>query len=726
MTINVPDVITGFNDETQGLLDEIIHNLVAQFEEQLTQSEAEHASITEKALGGVGNAIQSAGGVVTGTLGKIWGGITDNTDKITDVTDAITGFLGDNIGNPIKSIQDLYNFLVEKITSGLSDATMWVSAGLDTTKNVILSGLDNGLGLLEDGIGSAFSAATDLMSVPLSFIAMGITDIGKGLSEIPEVLAGKITEGVLQGANSFMGLMARDIMRDVPSIAESLKEAGKSNPMIAEIHGAIERNEGQLAGVLGMQVAGQVVSTGIGQIINQPLMPIGYEVAKRCKNTIISPAEAIFGLVKYPEFKDVWLERLSCYGFPQEDIDMMLLSSEAMLNATDFISLWQRGQIDDNGLSTELQRLGLNVQSIAYLKLASEQVLSYQDSFVAYRRGLLSDGELEARLRALGIPQVDVELHKQLAFPIPGIQDLIRFAVREVFTPETRTAYGMDNDLPPDFVSKAKLVGLSEEWAKAYWAAHWELPSPSQGYEMLHRGLIGPEELDGLLKSLDYMPYWRDKLIQLNYNPITRVDLRRLYQLDVIDEIKLKRGYLDLGYNEENAQYLVEWTKKSLEKDTETSKQADKDLTVAEVISLYKEGVIDRTTTQSMLTDCGYDENESEFKLILADLALYKDDKKLVLDTLKTKYQHGVIDYNELVNELGKLNLPTTESENYLTKWEKTTPINVKVPTNKEMGDMVKGGLLSADEMYSEVRRQGYSDTWATKIVKLYGGKNAG
>jgi hypothetical protein len=723
--VNV-DALKGFDDATQGLLDEIVHNIVAGFETQLTETEAAHASITEKALGGVSDAMSTAGSVLSGALGGIFGGIDSARDKIDDVTSTLTGFLGNSISNPIKSIQDLYDFLVEKITSGISDAVGIIGNGLDTAQESITSAFNSGLDLLEDGIGSAFSSATDLISVPLSFITMGINDIAKSLTDIPKILAEKITEGTLQGANSFMSLMARDMIRDIPSLSESIKFAGESNPILSEIHGAIERNEGQLAGAMGMQVVGQVISTGIGQIIDQPFRPVGYAVANKLRNTIISPAECIYGVVKFPELKSSWYDRLHAYGFDDGEIELMVMSSQALLSASDYVSLWQRGKITEQDMGSQLQRLGLNDESISKLQTVAEQVLSYQDSFEAYRRGLLSDSELESRLMALGIPSVDVALHKELAFPIPGIQDLIRFAVREVFTPETRIAYGMDNDLPPDFVNKAKLVGLSEEWAKAYWAAHWELPSPSQGYEMLHRGLIGPEELDGLLKSLDYMPYWRDKLIQLNYNPITRVDLRRLYQLNVIDEVKLKRGYLDLGYNEENAGYLTEWTIKSLEKDSEDSKQANKDLTVAEVLSLYKESVIDRATTATMLSDCGYDENETEYKLTLAELAIYKDDKKLVLDTLKTKYQHGLLDYNGLVNELGKLNIPTAEAENYLVKWEKTTPINVKVPTNKEMGDMVKGGYLGSDEMYQEIRRQGYSEQWANKLVRLYSGKTSG
>ncbi|GAH79863.1 unnamed protein product, partial [marine sediment metagenome] len=70
--------------------------------------------------------------------------------------------------------------------------------------------------------------------------------------------------------------------------------------------------------------------------------------------------------------------------------------------------------------------------------------------------------------------------------------------------------------------------GLSKEWSERYWAAHWNLPSPQQGFEMLHRGVINVSELNMLLRALDVMPFWRDKLTAIAFRRLTRVDIRRM------------------------------------------------------------------------------------------------------------------------------------------------------------------------------------------------------
>ena len=52
------------------------------------------------------------------------------------------------------------------------------------------------------------------------------------------------------------------------------------------------------------------------------------------------------------------------------------------------------------------------------------------------RREEMEEGELDLRLAQLGFAPAGIQELKVLAFPIPGVGDLIRMAVREVFTPD--------------------------------------------------------------------------------------------------------------------------------------------------------------------------------------------------------------------------------------------------------------------------------------------------
>lgn len=193
-------------------------------------------------------------------------------------------------------------------------------------------------------------------------------------------------------------------------------------------------------------------------------------------------------------------------------------------------------------------------------------------------------------------------LYKELAYQIPPVADIITMAVREAFTPEIAARFGQYQDLPPEFVTWAGKKGLSEEWATRYWAAHWSLPSPQQGFEMLHRGVIDRNDLSLLLRALDVMPYWRDKLMQISYNPLTRIDVRRMYNLKVLTRDEVTQAYREIGYNETNAERLtvftVELRKRAEERlrkqEERAAEAADRLWTPAQTVGFLKKGLIDK------------------------------------------------------------------------------------------------------------------------------------
>jgi hypothetical protein len=145
---------------------------------------------------------------------------------------------------------------------------------------------------------------------------------------------------------------------------------------------------------------------------------------------------------------------------------------------------------------------------------------------------------------------------KALAQHVPSVSDMVRFATREAYEGGSELS-GTAAELPASFVADAKRQGLTERDAEHYWASHWHLPSPTQAYQMLHRKLIGESTLSELLRVSDYPPFWRDKLASIAYHVPDRVDLRRMLEHGVIDEARVHKGYLDLGYTEADAAILT-------------------------------------------------------------------------------------------------------------------------------------------------------------------------
>jgi len=205
------------------------------------------------------------------------------------------------------------------------------------------------------------------------------------------------------------------------------------------------------------------------------------------------------------------------------------------------------------------EKIGVNRELAGDYWAAHWNLPSYEQGVEMHFRGEISAPELEGLLKAQDYAPTWRAKLLAIARRIPPISDMIRFAVREVYDPQARQRLGLDGDYPPAFTPEAALHGMDEERARQYWAAHWRLPSAQQGYRMLWRGEISETELDELLKALDYPPLWRSRLANIARVVPGRVDIRRMFREDLIDEPQTVAAYERLGYAPADARTLTDF-----------------------------------------------------------------------------------------------------------------------------------------------------------------------
>ncbi len=291
------------------------------------------------------------------------------------------------------------------------------------------------------------------------------------------------------------------------------------------------------------------------------------------------------------------------------------------------------------------------------------RIPTYQMLRDGYLRGKLDEWVHDDWLGRSGFEQANIALQKALYEEIPGPTDLVRMGVREVFTPEIAERFGQFQDFPEMFGEWMARQGYTMEWARNYWGAHWDLPSSMQGFEMFHRDVISEGDLRLLLRALDVMPYWRDKLQQIAYNPLTRVDVRRMYSAGVIDEAKVERTYRDLGYTPENARLLRQWVVKEFPRKDDAGNLKVREDIVSVTRQAYARRLISRDTTVDRLRDADYTAEEAELQVDVWDFDFYLDPslrsdvnpKQLGISVIERAYERRMVGFNAAVRELGEL-----------------------------------------------------------------------
>jgi len=395
---------------------------------------------------------------------------------------------------------------------------------------------------------------------------------------------------------------------------------------------------------------------------------------------------------------------------------------------SELIEAWYKGKISDNELKTNLHELGYNDRAISIMKQAREALLGVGEIQTLYNRGEISESEAKKRFAQLGFsPKQQDELIK-LAGYIPSVGDFIRMAVREVFTPEIAEIYGLFEDYPPELNKYARMAGLDPQYAKYYWGAHWELPSYTQGVEMYHRGIISYDELKTLLRSLDVMPYWRDKLIRLSETPFTRVDVRRMYQLGVLSFDEMVRAYMDLGYTREKAEKLAEFTaymdlgytrekaEKLAEFTARDASEEERSLTKTEITTLYRGNTITREEAENFLQSLGYPLEHIELILSLEDYRKGKERIDKIKNITQKRYVRGFITRNDVMATLSREGLPAKEIEDLIAVWDVEKSERVNLPTKTEIKRFLQKEIISINEYKQLLERMGYPD----EVVNWY------
>lgn len=488
-------------------------------------------------------------------------------------------------------------------------------------------------------------------------------------------------------------------------------------------------------------------------------------------------ANTLFNLVKF-----VWI---STYG--------IISSTEPFINNMQWLA---RGEARDQRLSAEqmaayymktgqqrpfvqayFESIGYSNDDINRLLIAATSMLSPDIIRFLYLNGNIDENLHDRFLTLIGFQPTNIFWIKQTYWQIPPVQDLIVMAVREAFSPEIATLFGQYEGYPQILTDYMKRQGIKEEWSQRYWASHWKLPSPEQGFEMFHRGIIDQKTLSLLLRALDIMPFWRDKLINLNYAVLRLVDIRRFFDLGVINEEQMYKEFLARGYNPERANWAVTWVKqytskgneqeqaqrrmlnqtvivKSLNSGRISNQQAitmleelhysrsDAELIIAvyqteqeieredividdnkkRLIKLatdgYSQRLINHQEAIEMLVSSGYSLAQARLELEWHDYETESQIKAHVVSWFKELYTTWKIDQQQFITSMGEYGFDGNEVNRLLAEFDILRETRTRAPTFEMIRRWFRNGIITTEQYTNELRGQGYDEKYIAYFME--------
>lgn len=325
-----------------------------------------------------------------------------------------------------------------------------------------------------------------------------------------------------------------------------------------------------------------------------------------------------------------------------------------------------------------------------------------------YREGRGKDWALKELSKIGYTPQRSADLMAAWPFQ-PSVQDLIYMVGREAFEPTVQRMFGLDSPAPGEYLDMAGKVGYPAYWAQKMWEAHWEHPSLNQVLEMFHRDQLDWNQVYEYMTIVELPPFWREKIRDVAYNVITRVDARRMYGTGTMDEKQLFDAYRHMGYSPEDALKLVDFTIKY-------ESGADRDVAKADILRAYAYKDIDRPQALAWLQQIGYNAEVSDFYLTQKDLETDREKAVKALELLKEKYTQHLIEKGEAQAGMGMLGLSPAAISEQLDRWDVARAKNTKLPSKTDMDKFLRAEVIDADTYKTEMNKLGYSD----KYIKWY------
>lgn len=244
------------------------------------------------------------------------------------------------------------------------------------------------------------------------------------------------------------------------------------------------------------------------------------------------------------------------------------------------------------GLKDVLVWNGINSTEAINEYTDSRNTPTLADALLLRNREEISDDRLQEYMKCLGYSHgQERNALKQLRYWWPGPSDIITWAVKDVWRPEIVNRFQYDAEFPVVFQQfmdrqgagwKPSDIGFPVDAQfditipAAMWRAHWQVISPSQAMDAVHRlRPIAPgnpgsrtagvpaftrDDFELILKTADYPPIMREWLFGLSYTPLSRIDIRRFSRLLPWTRQDILERYRDLGYSEADAGVQADFT----------------------------------------------------------------------------------------------------------------------------------------------------------------------
>jgi hypothetical protein len=733
------DTIDQFLQYVAGVIAGFINTIQTGLNSAISKVGGSLGSIADSISGVLASLLHDVNTAIASVIASITATIKSVVEPLIDSLAAVVGAVENEVATLLSQIGNLFNSLWEKV-QGIVQEVMgsianFIADVVGGVQALIQSAADSVKGMMDSFTGAIQSAIQGIADWLKSVAAEVIQQFRNAYDTFRAFVVGVVDDitthlnqawsALVDGANSMLERI-KDALDKVgqsfADVADSVDKgfADLSTDVLKPFSDAITSYLDSIKGVLQPEAYEQL-QQAVEQAVAPGTLNLGSSEGFARFFAQMVPRDPLAGAIFITIF-GIFIAKGAFEGIVHANSDVLLQQfnlahPSRLLPEADAVEAYRRDNIGQDAVLDTLRAHGFTPADGVRIIKNSEAALPPGDLGRLLLRGAITDEDFDAQLNVHGLNGPQPGRIRTLLQEIPPLDDIIRMARRLVFSPEVVERYRLEDDYQQVAEDWAKKKGLSPDWSRKYWAAHWDVPSVGQGFEMYQRGFITRDDLEFLMRDAGVAPFWRDKFLQIAYHPFTRVDIRRMHKVGTLTDAELPKAYTDIGYSPENAAKLADFTIK-----LNAGTKAKKDdtlgaLTKTNIVKFYTQGLIDAGRASSMLTAIGVTPEAAALFIANADAEKHLDERKAMADHIVEDAKVGNISQAEAIARLNNLGLTQVELDHHMTALERGARTGQKLPSIGELNRLFKLHQLTEEQFLAAVVSQGFSSDWAAKLL---------
>lgn len=375
----------------------------------------------------------------------------------------------------------------------------------------------------------------------------------------------------------------------------------------------------------------------------------------------------------------------------ESEMSVLLELRKAIISPQELAVMVNFGAIDQADAAVRARLSGMSEDDFGLLVYSTGQPPDYTDLMDAFRRGIIDDARFTKGIVQGPIRLEWIDMIKALRFGPMSTSDAIMGAVQGHLTLAQAQAIAAQN-------------GLEAAHFQPLYDTAGEPPGVMEMVSLWHRGEFTEAQLiAGIRESRLKNKYIPALLAGTNTLPPERTIVSLMTHGAITDEqgtaLLRQRGYADdIVAAFVGEAHVVKTTKVH-------------ELTVAEIVALYEDLIIDRVQAATMLTDLGEPIEVSQAQLELADMRRVRRANDAAINAVRSAMLSRSIDEGSASLALDQLHVPPAQRDQLLVLWVIELSMQRRHLSLAQVEAAYRKGVITVQDFTARLLAMGYVDT---------------